>query len=135
MKKKDYNKWLNHTFSSSTYPLSDYIEFQKEMRLDLKRIAKENNMELEAFNKNHYCFSAVLKDVSEDIYVYVSISDVRFFKNSWYDDVLIRSMKHSKDWTGGTNQRCNWEDIGTKARNIIEQIKSRNIDKEIEMEI
>lgn len=133
----DYSKWLNHTFSSSTYPLSDYIEFQKLMRLDLKKITKNNDLELHSFNKNHYEFSAVLKDIHEDKFIYVSISDVRYWKNDWYNHVLIRTMKHDKDWTGGSNHYCKWEEIGAKARELIDFMKNNdrinNLDLELEL--
>ena len=96
----DYNKWLKHTFSSGTSPGKDYVEFQNRMRSDLKRMALENKLEIHSFSKNHYEFSAVLKDSKEDRFIYVGISDVRFFVNDWYKNVLIRTMKHDKDWTG-----------------------------------
>ena len=33
----------------------------------------------------------------------MSISDVRYLPNEWVDNILIRTMKHDKDWTGGMN--------------------------------
>ncbi|MDO5569427.1 MAG: hypothetical protein Q4G04_04895 [bacterium] len=115
----NYNKWLNHTFSSSSYPLEDYIEFQKEMKKDLKKMAKKENLVLHSFNKNHYEFTAVIKDVNTDNCVYISISDVRFFKNAWYDNVLVRRMKHERDWIGGSNMCCKWIDVGKKAKELL----------------
>ena len=35
--------------------------------------------------------------------MYMSISDVRFFKNEWYNHILFRTAKSEKDFTGGTN--------------------------------
>lgn len=67
---------------------------------------------LHLFNKNHYCFSAVLHHAQMDKFIFVSIPDVRFFKNQWYINVLYRTMKHEKDWTGGCNHHCQWNDIG-----------------------
>lgn len=131
----DYNKWLNHTFSSSTSPLPDYIQFQKEMRKDLRKQAEQNNMVLHSFNKNHYEFTAVLKDKETDNFMYVSISDVRFWKNEWYNHVLIRTMEHEKDWTGGSNHYCNWLEVGVKTRELLNQyIKNLNYDLELEPE-
>lgn len=135
MKRIDYNKWLNHTFSSSTVSEPDYIEFQKEMRTDLKRIAQENDLTLHTFNKNHYCFSAVLKDNTFDNYIYISISDVRYFKNSWYDNVLIRTMQHDKDWTGGHNNYCKWDDIGRKAIDLLKSFQKQERDYDVDLEL
>lgn len=77
-------------------------------------MAKENGLYLHSFNKNHYCFSAVLSD--GDNYVYVSQSDVRFFD---IDKILIRTMEHDHDWHGGRNQYCKWSEIGREAKRII----------------
>ena len=131
----DYNKWLNHTFSSGTDPLPDYVEFQRKMRFDLKRIAKNNNLELHSFNKNHYEFSAVLKDIHEDKFIYVSISDVRYWKNEWYNHVLIRTMEHDKDWTGGSNHYCKWEEIGMKARELINSMSKQKVFNDLDLEL
>lgn len=118
----DYNRWLNHEFSSGSETGNDYLQFQRQMRNDLKRMCRENNMELYSFNKNHYEFSAVLN--SDNEYIYISISDVRFFRNEWYDHVLIRTMKHPMDWQGGQNQYVRWEDVTKTARKLIDR-KSR----------
>ena len=131
----DYNKWLNHTFSYGTDPLPDYVEFQRKMRFDLKRIAKNNNLELHSFNKNHYEFSAVLKDIHEDKFIYVSISDVRYWKNEWYNHVLIRTMEHDKDWTGGSNHYCKWEEIGMKARELINSMSKQKVFNDLDLEL
>jgi len=36
-------------------------------------------------------------------YVYLSISDVRFFRNEWYNHILIRSAESERDYCGGHN--------------------------------
>ena len=103
--------------------------------LNLKRIAKNNNLELHSFNKNHYEFSAVLKDIHEDKFIYVSISDVRYWKNEWYNNVLIRTMEHDKDWTGGRNHYCKWEEIGTKARELINSMSKQQVINDLDLEL
>lgn len=57
------------------------------------------------FNKNHYCFSAVLQDEETGRYVYVTVGDVRR-TYKWDGDVLYHTMAHEKDWTGGRNHFC-----------------------------
>lgn len=115
----NYTKWLNHEFSTGPFAGKDYLDFQKEMRVDLKKIAAANGFVLHKFNKNHYEFSAVLKDRERDVFVYINIADVRFFKNQWYDRVLYRTMKHDTDWSGGRNNFTNWENIGREARALV----------------
>lgn len=105
------DKWLNFQFSTGTATGPDYKEFQKAARADLRKQAKAAGYELYKFNPNHYEFSAVLKNSATGQFVYVAISDVRFFRNEWYTNVLYRTMAHDKDWTGGQNQRCEWPEI------------------------
>ena len=105
----------------------DYIKYLNEGKTERlcveysKKLAEENGFTLHKFNKNHYEFSAVLKHEETGKFIYVSISDVRFFPDQWYDRVLIRTMSHDKDWTGGQNNRCYWEDIGTTAKRLVER--------------
>lgn len=109
------SKWLNFQFSTGVYPGEDYIRFQRQARNELKKQAEASGFELHQFNKNHYEFSAVLRHKETNRFVYVSISDVRYFPNKWYDRVLIRTMAHDKDWSGGPNNYCCWDNIATTA--------------------
>lgn len=113
------NKWYNHHFSTGCYTGDDYRQFERDCRSDLKKMAKESGLELHTFNKNHYCFSAVLTDGEK--FVYVSVSDVRYFGWNQNTSVLIRSMAHAKDWTGGPNHQCKWSDVGSAAVEIIKR--------------
>lgn len=114
----NYKKWLDHKFSTGCYAGEDYLKFQKEMRTDLRKQAVNNGLVIYSFNKNHYEFSAVLKSAYTDKFVYVQIPDVRFFQNEWFTNVLYRTMANEKDWTGGLNQYCRWEDIGKSAAKL-----------------
>lgn len=123
----NYQKWINHTFSSSSSAEKDYLTFQQEMRQDLKNQASKYNLLLHSFNKNHYCFSAVLKDKNENKYIYVSMSDVRGIGKKLFNSVLYRTMQNEKDWTGGNNHFCNWDSVGEKARELIEWSKKKEL--------
>ena len=110
-------KWRNYEFSTGATTGEDYTSFQKDARSDLNKMAKEEGLIVHSFNKNHYCFSAILKTQGGK-YIYTSISDVRFFPNEFLDHVLIRTMKNEKDYTGGTNNYCLWSDIGKTATKL-----------------
>lgn len=110
-------KWINHTFSTGCEAGPDYVAFQKAARADLRRQAKTAGYTLHKFNPNHYEFSAVLRDEATGEFVYISISDVRFNRN-WFYQVLYRKMAHDKDWTGGQNQYCAWADITESLRRM-----------------
>lgn len=117
MLKREKENWKNHKFSTGSVAGEDYLKFQSDSKDDLEKMANENGLTLHDFSKNHYCFSAVLTDGEK--FVYISQSDVRW---SNIDKILIRSMAHEKDYTGGRNQYCNWENVGKEAKNIIDTL-------------
>lgn len=117
IKGMDYEKWLVHRFSTGSYAGEDYLKFQREMRTDLRRLATDAGMSVAQFHKNHYCFSAVLKN-PEGRLVYVSVPDVRGFRPDWYENVLYRVMRHEKDWSGCRNHFTKWPDIGRAAAEL-----------------
>ena len=109
-------KWVNHEFSSGSYTGDDYIQFQKQMKADLTQQLKAVGLTLHKFNKNHYCFSAVVTNGEK--FAYVSVGDVRG-DNSWVNHTLYRTMKHDNDWTGGVNMYCKWEQVGERCKALI----------------
>ncbi len=118
MLKREKGNWENHMFSTGTRTGEDYLEFQKDSKKDLQKMCKDNGLKVFKFNPNHYCFSAILTDGEK--YVYVSQSDVRFTND--IDNILIRSMAHSKDYSGGRNQFTSWENVGEEAVRIMERM-------------
>ena len=98
MKLEDYE---NYEFESSIYRTKEYIAFERTYRNYLKKHLPEG-FSLHAFNKNHFEFSCVIK-TDTDNYIYFSIPDVRLWPNEWKTNILIRQMKHDKDWTGRQN--------------------------------
>lgn len=122
---KTIEKWIGHHFSTGSSIGEDYAQFQREAISDLRKMCK--GAFTVAANKNHYEFSAVLEHVNSGKFVYVSIPDVRFFQDQWYNHVLIRTMAHPQDWTGGPNNYCWWEDIRKTALKLIGESSSRRI--------
>lgn len=120
MTKLKRSKWLGHRFSTGITAGEDYLKFQGDSKKDLKKMAEENGLKLHEFNKNHYCFSAVLTD-GLGHFIYVSQPDVRFERD--INKILIRTMAHEKDWTGGRNNYCSWEEVGKKAKFLIKFCK------------
>jgi hypothetical protein len=102
-------------FESACYRTPEYVAFEKQCRKELRAQCKKFGFNLHKFNPNHFAWSAVLEKNGE--YVYVSLSDVRFWK--WYDEVLIRTMKHAEDWHGDINNRCSFNEIGKTADNLL----------------
>ena len=97
---KDLKKYVGYEFSSGCYPGDDYKSFQTKYINYLRSICKQNHWQLVNVGKNHYCFSAFIKS-AENKCIYVSISDVRYFSDEWYNHILIRTVKNETDYRGG----------------------------------
>lgn len=116
---KDLEKYIDYEFSSGCYTGDDYKSFQTKYINFLRSICKQNHWQLVNVGRNHYCFSAFIKS-AENKCVYVSISDVRFFTNEWYSNILIRTAKNEQDYHGGFNQRTTLKELEMKAMELLE---------------
>ena len=97
----DIKSYLGYEFSSCPNTGEDYKTFERKYVNYLKTLSKENGWELIKVSKGHYEFSAFFK--YNDKFVYLSISDVRFFPNEWYNHILIRTAESDTDYRGGQN--------------------------------
>ena len=116
---KDLEKYIDYEFSSGCYTGDDYKSFQTKYINFLRSICKQNHWQLVNVRRNHYCFSAFIKS-AENKCVYVSISDVRFFTNEWYNNILIRTAKNEQDYYGGFNHRTTLKDHKRKAMELLQ---------------
>ena len=116
---KDLEKYIDYEFSSGCYTGNDYRSFQTKYINFLRSICKQNHWQLVNVGRNHYCFSAFIKS-AENKCVYVSISDVRFFTNEWYNNILIRTAKNEQDYYGGFNHRTTLKELEMKAMELLE---------------
>ena len=116
---KDLEKYIDYEFSSGCYTGDDYKSFQTKYINFLRTICKQNHWQLVNIGRNHYCFSAFIKS-AENKCVYVSISDVRFFTNEWYSNILIRTAKNEQDYHGGFNHRTTLKELEMKAMELLE---------------
>ena len=98
----ELRKYLTHTFSSGSTTGKDYKTFQTKYINYLRSLCKLHGWELVNVGRNHYCFTAFIRN-EENKYIYLSISDVRYFNNEWYYHILIRTAKHERDYRGGSN--------------------------------
>ena len=114
-------KYLGYEFSSGCYTGNDYKSFQTKYINYLKAICKDNHWELVNVNKNHYCFSAFIKS-AEGRYVYLSISDVRYFTDEWFNHILVRTAKNEVDYKGGFNNYTTLEDLDGKIAILLDDM-------------
>lgn len=118
---KDLKKYINYEFSSGCYTGNDYKSFQTKYLNFLKTMCKNNHWQLVNVDKNHYCFSAFIKS-AENKCVYISISDVRYFSNEWYNHILIRTAKNETDYPGGFNNYTNLEELEVTTAELLEDL-------------
>ena len=99
------------------YTSPDYKTFQTKYRNFLKKICKANGYELVRFNPNHYEFSCFIQGNGK--YVYISISDVRYFSKEWFNNILIRTAQNEKDYHGGPNNYTSLPNLENKVKAML----------------
>ena len=118
---KDLEKYVNYEFSSGCYTGDDYKSFQTKYINYLRAVCKNNHWRLVNVGKNHYCFSAFIKS-AENKCVYISISDVRYFSNEWYNHILIRTAENETDYRGGFNNYTTLSDLEGTAAELLNDL-------------
>lgn len=121
-KLNELQKYLNYEFSTGCYTGNDYKSFQTKYINYLKDMCASNNWKLINIGKNHYCFSAFIKGGTENKYVYISISDVRYFRNEWYKHILIRTAENEVDYKGGFNNYTTLDRLEGKVAEMLSEL-------------
>jgi len=131
MKVKTFlNKWYDKEIEDCGVTTSEeYRTFQNDYKNVLKEMCKEIGFELKDFSKKHYNFSAVFQNKKNKLNYYISISDVRWWKNDWADNILYRTMKDEKDWTGGSNHFCKLPELSDYLVALNKQYEKNIIDE------
>ena len=117
----ELKKYLGYEFSSGAYTGEDYKSFQAKYINYLKAMCRDNHWRLVNVGRNHYCFSAFIKSAQNKC-VYISISDVRYFNNEWYNHILIRSAKDEQDYRGGFNHYTTLEHLDVKTAELLDDL-------------
>jgi hypothetical protein len=88
----------NQHFESSCYKTQQWKGAYRKSINYLKKVLKPYIKD-QSFNNGHFYFSGFIKTIHDQVF-YISISDVRYFKEG---KILIRTAKNFKDYTGGSN--------------------------------
>ena len=115
------NKFRNVEFESSSSKTPQFNEFAKMFKKALQEQCDLAGANLHSVNVGHFYLSAFVEKNGK--FVYISISDVRHFPNSWFTNVLIRTAKGDKDFSGGSN---NYSDLQNLSVNISRLINIQN---------
>ena len=101
---KRLEDWRGNCFESSCYKTPEFLAFARMFRAYINHKAKLNNLQAVNVSTGHFYLSGFFFNPNTGKYAYFSTSDVRHFKDSWWNNVLIRTAQHDKDYTGGSNQ-------------------------------
>ena len=111
--KNGIEKWIGFQFESSSGLTDEFAQFAREFKKHILGVLPSGS-ELVSWSRGHFEVTGFVK--RDNKFVYFSISDVRHFQNSWYEDILIRTAQHDKDYTGGSN-------CSTALPNFTEQVE------------
>ena len=106
---KGMEKWLGNEFQSSSGLTEEFAEFAKDFKKEIKK--ELQGFELVNVNRGHFYMSGFVKNITTGKMAYFSTSDVRFFKDEWYYNMLIRTAQHDKDYSGGSNFSADWHNV------------------------
>jgi hypothetical protein len=110
---KTLAEWRGVSFESSSGKTPQFVAFFKDFRREVKRQCVAAGLSVLDIYIGHFEASGFVLNPKTAKMAYFHISDVRFFPRSWSEDILIRTAKHDKDYTGGANHSCRVEVIGT----------------------
>ena len=114
--KKNIKAWLGYNFESSSGLTEEFAAFSRQIKRELVKLM--TGYELIDYNRMHFEFSAFFKNTKTSKLIYISCFDVRFFPDGWYNDLLIRTATHEKDYTGGANHYATLASLKEKADNL-----------------
>lgn len=102
------------------YPHANFYkgEFLPIARRELKKMAANMGAEL-IFNPGYFDFSAFFK--KDGKYVYVKVGDVRY-ESDWYGNVLFRTAEHEKDYRGGSNNFCSYNNLESEVNKLLSRM-------------
>jgi hypothetical protein len=111
---KRLEDWQGIEFQSSCYKTEEFKAFARMFRARIKKEAGAWGLDLVDFNTGHFYLSGFLKRRDNGNLVYFSTDDVRG-SSRWYSDILVRTAKHLKDYTGGANRSASIQNMGERS--------------------
>ena len=90
------------------------------VRKEFKALAKKIGAGI-SFSPNYFEWSAFF--VKDGKYIYVHVGDVRYnVGGNWYDNVLFRTAKNEKDFSGGSNNYCSYEELAEELSDLFDRM-------------
>lgn len=105
---------LKQKFESSCGKTPQYLEFHRTFKREFTALLKSYGAEkIEVSKPNHFDASGFFTHADE-IY-YFSLSDLRWSKSN----LLVRTAKHYKDYTGGVNQYVTFDNFEQDLKQLL----------------
>jgi hypothetical protein len=106
-------QWKGYVFESSSTRTEEFKKFDKDLKSFIKK--ELNDFTILKKSKGHFELFIFAENKTTKKIVYISISDVRFFQDSWLNNILIRTAKSDVDYTGGSNNYTSLENLNKTA--------------------
>jgi hypothetical protein len=116
-------------FESSSGLTEEFAEFAKMFKTRMKEECAGNGLTLIDCGRGHFYCSGFIQNNQTGRMAYFSISDVRHFPGGWFNNILIRTAEHAKDYTGGRNQYTDLANIGKSLAKITSPRPAQYTDK------
>jgi hypothetical protein len=110
------DSFRNVEFESSCGKTEQFKSFVRAFRSDVKRLLKGFDIQISV---GHFYVSGFVSQ--GDKHVYFSVSDVRHFSDDWYNHVLVRTAKDTKDYHGGSNNYTTLPQLRQAVENLMER--------------
>lgn len=115
---RETNKLFSADYLNSLSTESPYEASSRQLDRKVKSYLKSILPEAKIFGfKNGFCRTSGFVEMN-DKFVYISIPDIRFNRN-WQNDILIRTAKNDRDYTGGRNNYTTIEKLSTDIMKLI----------------
>jgi hypothetical protein len=114
--KQGIEKWLGHAFESSSQTTPEFMVFYNEIVKYIKQaIGKDYKL---IIGRGHFYFSGFLQNKKTEKWCYFSGADVRYSRDGWYNNLLMRTATDNKDYAGGRNDQSTLPNIKSKADDL-----------------
>ena len=112
-------RYYGHVFDhGGCYVTEDAKMFLRKYRDWLKKLWSDI-YEIDV-RKGYYELYATVKS-ADGKFVYISISDIRYWQDEWATEILIRTMKDENDHRGGPNHYTNISRLKEDVINLMER--------------
>lgn len=117
---KGIEAWRGFEFQSSSDLTEEFASFAKDFKKHIGQ-SLPDGAKLVDFSRGHFYVSGFIEKPGK--FVYFSVSDVRFFRDGWYNDILVRTARHIKDYSGGQNNSTSLQNFKASVSSLLGEVR------------